>query len=79
MIILRRIDPSRNMARFYALSLERSLFGETIVVRRWGRIGTHGQRRELWFGGHESASAAIEALRQAKRRRGYVEVGLATG
>jgi len=79
MIILRRVDPSRNMARFYALSIERSLFGEAILVRRWGRIGTHGRRREMWFGRAERALSALEELRRAKERRGYVAIGLATG
>ena len=43
MIVLRRCDPAKRMARFYALSLQRSLFGETMLIRRWGRIGVHGQ------------------------------------
>lgn len=34
MLILHRLDPTVNMARFYALSLERSLIGDIILVRR---------------------------------------------
>ncbi|OYZ92578.1 MAG: molybdenum metabolism regulator, partial [Xanthobacter sp. 17-67-6] len=30
---LRRIDPARNMRRFYTLSLQPTLFGGTSVVR----------------------------------------------
>ena len=30
------------MARFYAISVEPTLFAETALVRRWGRIGTSG-------------------------------------
>ena len=33
----------KRMARFYALTIERSLFVEFLLVRRWGRIGRHGQ------------------------------------
>lgn len=58
MIVLRRIDNSCNMARFYARSIECSLFGESILIRRWGRIGTHGQRREEWFRASDDAAAA---------------------
>ena len=46
---MRRIDPTRNMARFYEVSLEPSLFGTWAVVRRWGRIGCQG--RHIAFNG----------------------------
>ena len=42
---LRRIDPARNMARFYSLDVERDLFNRVVLVRRWGRIGTAGKAR----------------------------------
>lgn len=70
-LILRRIDPSRNMARFYALSLEPSLFGDVAMVRRWGRIGTHGRQAIELHPDVPSARAALERLLRAKRRRGY--------
>lgn len=75
MIVLRRIDNSCNMARFYALSIERSLFGEIILIRRWGRIGTHGRRREEWYRASEDAAAALGHLVGRKVRRGYQLVG----
>ncbi|WP_343044844.1 WGR domain-containing protein [Allomesorhizobium camelthorni] len=40
---LRRIDPDRNMARFYNLTIEPTLFGTASLVREWGRIGTFGE------------------------------------
>ncbi|WP_026031296.1 WGR domain-containing protein, partial [Sinorhizobium meliloti] len=40
-----RIDTTKNMARFYAMSIEPDLFGGSALVRRWGRIGTRGQER----------------------------------
>src|SRR5690606_10377191 len=74
-LLLRRIDPSRNMARFSALSLEPSLFGGVALVRRWGRIGTRGHqalelRRDL-----DAGRAALLRRVRAKRRRGYRPVG----
>lgn len=36
---LRRIEPEKNMHRFYHVQIERTLFGEWCVIRRWGRIG----------------------------------------
>lgn len=35
---MRRIDPARNMRRFYRLSVQRDLFGRSSLVREWGRI-----------------------------------------
>ena len=71
MLVLRRIDPSRNMSRFYALTIERSLFGDALLVRRWGRIGAHGRVRVDWFDHPEQAIAARTTLIERKRRRGY--------
>jgi predicted DNA-binding WGR domain protein len=70
-LVLDRCDPTCNMARYYVLSIEPSLFGDATLIREWGRIGRPGQRRiELY----ESQSGAVEALKiwlQRKRRRGY--------
>jgi predicted DNA-binding WGR domain protein len=74
-LILHRCDPGRNMARYYALSIEPSLFGDAALIREWGRLGRPGQRRvELY----ESQSCAVEALEtwlQRKQRRGYLRQG----
>ena len=67
---LTRIDPAQNMARFYDISLQPTLFGEVAVLRRWGRIGTGGQ---VLMQTLDAGQAATEQARlaQAKRRRGY--------
>ena len=39
-VILRRVDPDLNVARFYALMIERDLFGTVRLVRNWGRVWT---------------------------------------
>lgn len=71
---LYRRDPARNIARFYRLSLEPTLFGDVALVREWGRIGTQGRRRlDLFAHGHE-ADSAFRALSAAKIRRGYREL-----
>ncbi|OLP61668.1 hypothetical protein BJF93_08680 [Xaviernesmea oryzae] len=70
-IHLRRIDPARNMARFYRLTLEPSLFGPVSMVREWGRIGTRGHRRIDLFDRPQEAEAAHEALLRQKLARGY--------
>ena len=42
MLVLERRNASRNMARFYVLAIEPTLFGEMALVREWGRIGSMG-------------------------------------
>lgn len=71
MLVLERRDSSLNMARFYVLAIEPTLFGDMALAREWGRIGTRGRRRlEL----HSDAATAAEALDiwlARKSRRGY--------
>jgi predicted DNA-binding WGR domain protein len=71
-LVLDRRDPTCNMARYYVLSIEPSLFGDATLIREWGRISQPGQRRiELY----ETQSRAVEALEtwlRRKQRRGYL-------
>ena len=73
--ILRRIDPSRNMARFYELAVQPGLFGDVAVIRHWGRIGTGGQSRETWFPAEDEAARMAGSVLRQKTRRGYVAPG----
>jgi len=75
LLILHRLDPTVNMARFYALSLENSLFGDILLVRRWGRIGTHGRVRFDWFDNPADAADELARIATVKARRGYQEYG----
>lgn len=72
--VLRRIDPTRNMARFYRLSIEPSLFGDVALVREWGRIGGLGRTRVDLFRALDEAHAAFTAIEASKRRRGYLDL-----
>jgi predicted DNA-binding WGR domain protein len=67
MIELRKIDPAKNMRRFYRLSVQPTLFGDYALVREWGRVGAkRGQSKEDW---HASALDADAALAKALKRR----------
>jgi predicted DNA-binding WGR domain protein len=70
-LVLHRIDLDRRVARFYALMIERDLFGAVRLVRNWGRIGTNGQEKVEKYASEIEAGKALEALAAAKRRRGY--------
>jgi predicted DNA-binding WGR domain protein len=70
-LYIERREPGRNMARFYALSIEGTLFGQTCLVRRWGRIGTRGRSMQHSFDEEGEAVGLFLQLLRAKRMRGY--------
>lgn len=72
-LYLERRDPKRNMARYYALSIERDLFDAVLAVCRWGRIGLWSRQIALPCPDRETAVAILAAAAAAKRRRGYSE------
>jgi predicted DNA-binding WGR domain protein len=73
-LVLHRIDPEQGVRRFYSLMIERDLFGTIRLVRNWGRIGTTGQELVEIYDNEIAAGLALEAVAQAKRRRGYQDL-----
>lgn len=71
MLVLDRTDPQRNMARFYVLAVEPTLFGEAALVREWGRVGSNGRRRLDLYPNAGEAAEALEDWLLRKSRRGY--------
>ena len=71
MIYLTKSDPARNMARFYTLDIQPTLFGEWALLREWGRIGRAGQSRRALFGGETEAQAALWKELKKRDKRGY--------
>jgi len=74
-LVLRRIRPAQNERRFYALAVAVDLFGNILLVRRWGRIGTTGKQSEETHADINSAMDSLERLARTKQRRGYVAFG----
>jgi predicted DNA-binding WGR domain protein len=72
-IVLERIDAVRNVARYYVLSIEPTLFAKHTLIGRWGRVGSAGRERLRFFGGKDAAGAqmALETWLARKRKRGY--------
>jgi predicted DNA-binding WGR domain protein len=66
-----RCEPARNMARYYSLTMQPTLFGEVSLIRNWGRIGTRGQQKIDTFSGTSQFDEAYEKLTQRKLRKGY--------
>lgn len=69
---LTRVDPTRNMRRFYRMHIQRDLFGGTNLVREWGRIGSRGRRLVERHEDEGKAVTALIKLAAVKRQRGYV-------
>jgi len=68
---IERLDATRNMARYYRLAIEPTLFGNISVVRNWGRIGTRGQQRVHFFENEKQALILFLDILREKRRKGY--------
>jgi predicted DNA-binding WGR domain protein len=71
MLVLERRDSRCNMARFYVLAIEPTLFGDRALVREWGRIGSPGRRRLDLYANSKMAAEALEIWLMRKVRRGY--------
>jgi predicted DNA-binding WGR domain protein len=74
MIHLTRTDPTRNMARFYTMALQPTLFGDWALLREWGRIGSAGRLVSSRFASEQEAALAMAGHLKAKLRKGYEAV-----
>ena len=65
-----RVRSEHKEWRYYRLAVWPDLFGRALLVRHWGRIGTHGRRR---LDPHPDPGAAINALARLAetKRRGF--------
>jgi predicted DNA-binding WGR domain protein len=70
-INLVRVDEDRNMAPFYKLDVQPSLFGEWSLVRESGRIGRPGTVKVEMHRTRGAADIALISKWSEKRKRGY--------
>jgi predicted DNA-binding WGR domain protein len=73
-IVLQRRDRARNVARFYVLAIEPSLYGDAALVRAWGRIESLGRQRLDLYASAGEVGETLEAWLARKVRRGYAPV-----
>ena len=71
LLVLDRVDAASNMARYYVLSVEQTLFGDSALVREWGRIGVSCRRRIDLYEHDAAAKVALSTWLNRKSRRGY--------
>lgn len=72
LLVLDRIEKASNMARYYVLIVEPTLFGDMALVREWGRIGVSCRRRLDLYEHDAEAKVALGTWLRRKSRRGYV-------
>jgi len=70
-IYIERTEASSNMARYYAMEISATLFGEACLTRSWGRIGKRGQSKMHHFENENDAVDLFLELMRRKRKRGY--------
>jgi predicted DNA-binding WGR domain protein len=70
-INLVRVGEDRNVARYYKLDVQSTLFGGWSLVREWGRIGRAGTVRIEAYPTHGKADLALISKWAEKQRRGY--------
>ncbi|MBA8822449.1 WGR domain-containing protein [Ochrobactrum sp. P6BS-III] len=70
-LYVERTDPNKNMARYYAMHISYSLFGEPCLTRQWGRIGTSGQVKLQHFQQETEAIKMFLTVARKKQVRGY--------
>lgn len=70
-IYIERTEVSKNMARYYAMEISSTLFGEACLTRTWGRIGRRGQSKRHHFENERDAVELFLELMRQKRKRGY--------
>jgi len=63
--------PDANRHRFYLLRTLPTLFGEWVLLREWGRIGSPGRVRRDCHTTESDAISALAKLAKQKHRRGY--------
>jgi predicted DNA-binding WGR domain protein len=68
---LQKRRPEKNEQRFYCIHVCQGVFGDWSVVREWGRIGSPGTVRSVWFNLEADAVAAADQWRLKKMKGGY--------
>jgi predicted DNA-binding WGR domain protein len=70
-IILTRVDGQKNVARFYKLDVQPTLFGGWSLVREWGRISRAGRVVIEHHATRGRADNALISKWAQKSKKGY--------
>jgi predicted DNA-binding WGR domain protein len=70
-IVLTRLDERKNVARFYKLDVQPTLFGGWSFVKEWGRIGRAGRVVIEHHATRGCADKALISKWAQKSKKGY--------
>ena len=64
-------DATKNRQRFYLLSWQPMLDGDIALVCSWGRLGTHGRSRTIFYPDRAQVQETLVRLIKRRLQRGY--------
>ena len=64
-------DAAKNRQRFYLLSWQPTLEGDTALVCTWGRLGTQGRSRTIFYPTRAQVQEQLVQLIRRRLQRGY--------
>ena len=64
-------DPVKNRQRFYLLTWQPMLDGDTALVCSWGRLGTYGRSKTIFPSDHAQGQETLVRLIKRRLQRGY--------
>ncbi len=73
-IMLYKIDPARNLFRYYSLSIQPNLFGSWSLIKGWGRISCLGRMQVELCEDLEDVAKVFERKFAEKVKRGYIYI-----
>ena len=68
---LESVDPAKNLARFFVLAWQPTLWGERVLVRVWGRCGTLGRWAVVKSRADQRPEHTADRLLRLRLRHGY--------
>jgi len=75
----RSVRPEENRFRFYSISLGKDLWGDEVLVKRWGRIGGRKRENYVWPDSYRELMELIDKIKERRDKHGYrLERGILT-
>jgi len=65
------IKSEENRYRFYSIILARDLWGDEVLIKRWGRIGEGKRESYIWLEDHEELLNKIEEIKEKREKHEY--------
>lgn len=65
------VRPDENRFRFYSISLGEDLWGNEVLVKRWGRIGGRKRENYIWPDSYRELVGLIDKIKEQRNKHGY--------